>query len=425
MALVIQSLIFITLFYVLLKTIRFYIFSPIYAYVFFIVIVIVLTLPYYYFYEPKISLYKFDNVSTKDFLNTIKLYLISLNAFLVGALVYYFFSTKNTRVVLFTKPKIDLRINLELGKKFRTFCIGFVIFLIISFLFLYKETIFFREIYLPKIGYNALLSVHKVLSLIACILLAILNKTNGKSSKFLFLLLVILYLGTGSRMVFLFLVLYIVISFFNSRKTLLRRFWFVTQLLFSFFFFAYLIQLRSLEYHGIIPYLANIPVLGSGIIEKSIFNIYYTFIFGVFVTIQTINESVVDWYIIVVNLNPLPGSIAGWYDYAASRRLNRFAPYSLHGEVFSMGITFSIFFFTLIGIFFSFLEKKIKQRFISKSFFQGFILVVILYLHIFYSFEYNMRSSLRYIYYAFFYLFVLFLIRKIVLTIKRRYRVKT
>ncbi|MBT8273431.1 MAG: hypothetical protein KJO77_06475, partial [Bacteroidia bacterium] len=105
---------------------------------------------------------------------------------------------------------------------------------------------------------------------------------------------------------------------------------------------------------------------------------------------------------IYISLNPLPGGMIGWYKYAPDLRLNPFAPFTLHGQVFNMGITFTSLFFLILGLIFAHFERIIRNYLVANQRGISFVLVLLLSLFLFYSFEYYLRSAVRYIYYAYF-----------------------
>ncbi|WP_216066427.1 hypothetical protein [Pseudotamlana agarivorans] len=176
----------------------------------------------------------------------------------------------------------------------------------------------------------------------------------------------------------------------------------------TFLFLGVLMGFRGLEKHGIIPYVASLFSEQAGV-RDSFFNFYYSFIFGVFATIGTLKKAVPDWEVIFISLNPLPGSMVGWYDISEKMRLNIYAPFTLHGRVFVMGYFFTFMYFFITGLIFSFFDKCIRKSLKDKKRGLPFVLTILAVLHIIYAFEYNMRSSVRYIYYALFILFVTFI----------------
>jgi len=396
--------------YLLNKILKFFLLSPIYLYVGFSILSLISTIIYFYFYENKFSLYNLDFVTESAFLEIIKMYLLALLAFVFGIIVYYDLSISKIKK-LYNKPyTYSLFFKYEIPK-ITVLIVKVLFFLILILFFLtYGKGIFIREDYLPEVN-RPLVVIIKILSFIEIILLGITYHKHKLISSLYFFMLILLSLGTGSRSVFLFILLYFCILFISQGNTLINKMRFSINILLSFVFLAYLMQLRGLDSHGIIPYIKNISLSGENFIREFYFNIYYSLIFGVFVTLKTIQEAQPDWNIIFVSLNPLPGIWAGWYSYASDMRLNEFAPYSLHGRIFTMGTTFTLIYFFITGLIYSYMEKKIRVFISEGKRAIAFILVLLLILHIVYGFEYNLRSAFRYIYYAFFIIFVLYFLR--------------
>ncbi|WP_289043721.1 hypothetical protein [uncultured Olleya sp.] len=246
----------------------------------------------------------------------------------------------------------------------------------------------------------------KVLSLIFAFIVGVMHKVLRNRSKIYIVVLLILAIGIGSRIGFIFLILFVILSHNGKIKSLKNNLIFVFNVIFSLFFFAYLIQLRMQDEHGIIPYIAYVFDSFQEILNYFMFNLYYVIVFGVFVTARTISDDIVSWGSIYISLNPLPGSMAGWYDIFKDMRINKYCPYSSNGEVFSMGVFFTVIYYLFLGVIFGFFENKFRQFLINNKKLQAFVLLLILILHITYGFEYNLRSSVRYIYYGFFILLV-------------------
>jgi hypothetical protein len=74
--------------YILNKVLKYFLLSPVYIYVIFSFLCILLSVLYYYFFEDKFSLFELDNVTNKEFLETIKMYLVALISFIMGVIVY-------------------------------------------------------------------------------------------------------------------------------------------------------------------------------------------------------------------------------------------------------------------------------------------------------------------------------------------------
>jgi hypothetical protein len=398
--------------YLLHRVLDYFLLSPVYIYVIYGVLCIVLTVLYYYFFENKFSLFGVDIVSSLSFLAAIRMYITALISFILGVIIYYDQSSKKTKKLFNRSFSDKLFLNYKVSKIILYFAIAIFVMIVFLFLITYGKGIFIREDYIPNRN-KGLTIIIKILSFIETLILGCLYKKNKVISISLFLLFLLITLGTGSRTVFLFFILYTFLVFISNRNTLLNKVRFSIQILFSLVLLAYIMQLRQLPEHGVIPYLKSIGSSSQGFYRSFFFNIYYSFIYGVFVTIRTVEESQLDWNIIFININPLPGFLAGWYDHANNMRINMYAPYSLHGRVFRTGITFTIVYFFLAGLIFSYFEKAIRNLLTENKRIYSFVLTIILILHIVYAFEYNMRSAIRYFYYAFFIVFVVYIFKQV------------
>ncbi len=387
--------------YLLSRILKYFLLSPIYLYVIFSLLSIISTVLYFHFYDDKFSLYNLDEVTAKSFFFILKKYIMALCSFILGVIIYYDLSLKKTRK-LFNRSFTDsLFVAFQPPLKLMYFARGLFIIILLLFAVTYGTEIFLRQEYLPETN-RGLTVLIKIFSFIEVIILALLNRKYKIETNTYFFTLILISLGTGSRSVFLYFLVYFCILFVSRGNTITNKVKFSFNVFLSFVFLAYLMQLRMLDSHGVLPYIKSIASSGADFVENFYFNIYYSLIFGVYVTIGTFKDAIADWNIIFVSLNPLPGSIAGWYNYADDMRLNIYAPYSLHGRIFKMGNLFSFIYFFLTGIIFSFMEMKVRSFLNRKKRIFAFIIVLLLILHIVYGFEYNLRSAFRYIYYAFF-----------------------
>lgn len=398
--------------FLLSRVLRYFLLSPIYIYVLFSLATIFLSLGYFYYYEDKFSLFNLDYVPEKVFLETIKLYIIALIVFLSGVLIYYEASKKKIRI-LFNKSYTDsLFVKYKLNKSVTTIAISIFFLVIILYFLTYGKGLFIRKDYLPD-THRGLTILLKVFTFIEVILLGLIYSKNKTLSSILFILLITISISTGSRSVFLFYILYVCLVFISEGNNLFNKTRFLLHLLVGFVFLAFIMQLRKLDSHGLFPYIGSIGSSSTDFVRKIVFNIYYSFIYGVFVTIGTIKKSNLDWNIIFININPLPGSIVGWYDYAEKMRINFYAPYSLHGRVFKTGLVFTVIYFFITGLIFSYFEQRIRKMLNNNKRILAFLILMLLVLHIIYAFEYNMRAAIRYFYYAFFILLMGYLFRQL------------
>jgi len=391
--------------YLLNRILKYFVLSPIYLYVIFSLVSLILSVGYYYYFENKFSLFNLDNVSEDAFLSAIKMYIIALISFLAGVIVYYDLLIKEQKKQYNKSYTNSLFFKYKVPNKTTIVAKSLFFLIILLFFITYGKEIFLRSEYLPETN-RGLTIIIKILSFIEVIILGIIHRKHKLLSNTYFILLIIISLGTGSRSVFLFFLIYISLLFISQGNTLLNKVKFSFNIFLAFVFLAYIMQLRGLDSHGIIPYLESIASSKGEFIRSFLFNIYYSLIYGVFVTIKTIETSQLDWNIIFISINPLPGSIAGWYDYAEDMRINSYAPYSLHGRVFRTGTIFTIVYFFTTGFIFSYMEKKVRSLLNKDKRLLAFTIVLILILYIVYGFEYNMRAATRYIYYAFFIIFL-------------------
>jgi hypothetical protein len=403
------------------KTYKYFILSPIHIYLVFNYLIIVLTVLYYYFYDDKFSFYNVDKAINADFLNALKYYIVANIFFLIGSLFYYDLTKKESKILFNAKLDYTLFNKYVLPSRLLNISIMLVFIILICYVLTYGKGVFLRTEYIPEFDNKFLISIAKILSFPAVILLGLFYNTNKFKSGFNFFIIMLLTMSTGSRVTFLLLLIYLLVVFQSSGNTKKNKIRFFIQLVFSFMFMSYVLSLRKLPEHGLIPYLASIfEADNSGARNSIAFNTYYTFIFGFFVTIRTINEAAQDWHVILISLNPLPGSMVGWYNYAPDLRLNVYAPYTLHGQVFNMGMTFTCFFFLSLGLIFSYFEKIIRGLLVKNKRGISLVFVLLLSLFLFYSYEYHLRSAFRYIYYAYFVLVVYKTSNYVIKTLKKQ-----
>ncbi|MCH2033688.1 MAG: hypothetical protein MK202_09230 [Tenacibaculum sp.] len=403
------------LIFLLNRGLKYYLLSPVYIYILFSVLSLGLSTLYFYYYEPKISLFNLDKVSEGSFFSVIKMYLHALVAFLIGAVVYYDLSGKKNKLLfnknfteyLFIKYKSSSSLKLEIIAPIMVFSIIGMYFL------LYGNGIFIRDYYINEAS-RGLKIIIQLLSFITVIILGLLNEKSKLLSFSLFFLLITISIGTGSRNTFLYYIVYIVLLFLLGGNTFFNKSRLYVNLIFGFIFLSFLTGLRMLKSHGLIPYLSSITDEFNGETQNIAFNIYYSFIFGVYVTIGTLKKAVFDFGIVLTNLNPLPGRFTDWYKYADQMRLNIFAPFSLHGRVFKTGMIFTYIYFFFNGVIYMYFEKKIRYFLKDRKILLAILILIFLCLYIVFSFEYNMRSAVRMIYYAYFILLIRYLYLQVI-----------
>lgn len=403
------------LIFLLNRGLKYYLLSPVYIYILFSVLSLGLSTLYFYYYEPKISLFNLDKVSKASFFNVIKLYLHALIAFLIGTVIYYDLSSRKNKLIFNKNFSEYLFIRYKSNSSLKLHTIApILVFSIIGMYFLvYGKGIFIRDYYINEAS-RGLKIIIQLLSFVTVIVLGLLNEKNKILSFSLFFLLIIISIGTGSRNTFLYYIVYVVLLFLLGGNTFFNKTRLYVNLIFGFLFLSFLTGLRMLKSHGLIPYLSSITDEFNGETQNIAFNIYYSFIFGVYVTIGTLKKAVFDFGIVLTNLNPLPGRFTDWYQYADKMRLNIYAPFSLHGRVFKTGLLFTYIYFFFNGVVYMYFEKKIRFFLKNRKILLAILLLIFLCLYIVFSFEYNMRSAVRMIYYAYFIVLVRYLYLQVI-----------
>jgi hypothetical protein len=405
-------IVFLGMFKFLTKTLSFLIISPVYLFLLFNLLILIFSPLYFHFYDEKFSIARVDEISSVRFWFVLNHYILADILFILGFLIYHFISTPNIRKLY--RENFNKKLFGQIIKKSSSILpiAGILTFFILVFyMATYGSGLWFRDEYIPKPMNKALITIAKILSLVVAIGLAIASKTKKSVCNTLMFIIFLLTFSTGSRTTFLLLVIYFFFGYISSEYSLKNSLKFFAKMGFSFLILSYLMSFRSIETFGLKPYFNTILSGEANVVESFSFNIYYSFIFGVFATAKTMSLYTTDWHHMFVSLNPLPGGLVGWPEVAKELLITRFMPYTLHGQVFQGGFIFISLFFTLIGAFFGFFEKIIRKELISNKRNLALFLTLILLLFIVYSFEYHLRSAFRYIYYAFFLLLFVWIMR--------------
>lgn len=99
------------------------------------------------------------------------------------------------------------------------------------------------------------------------------------------------------------------------------------------------LHLRNLSLHGLIPYSAataeylTSPDYGTIVVASIAENVGFT----VPLLVHVANQDNITWDHIMIMINPMPGTVAGWDRIVASMRVHYYIPYSMLGEFASFG----------------------------------------------------------------------------------------
>jgi len=397
--------------YLVKRRTKFSLFSPLVLFYVFFLLSIIFSAAYHYWmpYSWKFNIANLDRITNAEFWMSIDVFVRMLIYFSVGALFYkYLFNVRKNRGF-----KFDIKIKLPPIKINYLVNTAWSLIILDVFLvyILYGKEIFIRDTY--AVDYNKPGLMLLEYSLLLLIFFgSILYKEKRGFSRAIAIFVTLLCIGFGSRMATIYLLVYyfiIFILYLNKKKKIL---YITFGLPFILLFFGYNISLRYCENHGLAPYF-YLPFSGSSeILKKTIFNIYYTIIFGVFATFKTLVKYPVNYDYLWTSLNPSPGFLTDWYVIFKKLRINHYAPFAGIGEVFSYP-NIAFFFYFFIGMFFAHSERIVHKLFLNKKIVIGFILFLLTSAFIPYSFEYNLRSSVRFIYYAMIFIYLQNLFSKI------------
>jgi hypothetical protein len=383
---------------------KFSVFSCVDFFVIFYTLVIILTILYHFFYPKylKINFYNFDLNNLTKFDINILIFIKWLVYFLIGHSVFKITNKKYQTIISkkiifnfkeFFKPEVAFKISTFL-----------IIISCILVLLDYGYGLIFRTQYIPyESSYFKL--IYNLLFLGASFLCGSYFKHNKFFYGFIISLILIFNLSIGTRLASINLVVIVFTYIINSNKVKIVQI--LTSTIFVVLFFGLNLSLRSEAYnHGLIPYFQIIFQKPEIILKYAIENLYYTFVFGFYATVETVKEyNEYQFNHLFISLNPLTGGLAKWYLIVDKMKLNIFAPFTGIG-ILSKHNYFFFIFTTFIGYFFSFIDNIIKENIINKKYIQPLILLLFCALFSILIFEYNLRNASRYLYYSLFIIFI-------------------
>lgn len=225
---------------------------------------------------------------------------------------------------------------------------------------------------------------------------------GARSHRFLVLLLALAYVtvtfGGGTRRLAL-IPLAFAVGYFASRVDLRSKLVLAGAGLLSLYLLQLPLQLRALPTHGIEPYLDYLPaVLADRLpVETTALNVLISFavIGATAFAVQPIPAG--DLW---VSLNPLPGTMSGWYDIAPAHRLNEYTPFAGLGELANAGWGVTIACCMVIGAVLAYLDAQVKQLIERGLQMAALAIVGLSGLFLLFFVQYNLRAAGRMLYYA-------------------------
>jgi len=216
---------------------------------------------------------------------------------------------------------------------------------------------------------------------------------------FLLLLFFVLYFALASRWFSFILVLFILGVLMYRPNSAKIKVLVVTSAAAAFLMLIVPLSLRALESHGLFPYIIALVdgnvTLDWGQLEKMTNNLLFSYSLTGHIAIY---EDIEIKYLLT-SINPMPGSLVGWYDAAEVLRINPYTPFNAPGELLSHGVIYAAIFYFILGFYFSSLDNKINQYLSKDKLLLSALFVGLAVLYTVSSLQYNLRSGVRLLYY--------------------------
>jgi len=158
------------------------------------------------------------------------------------------------------------------------------------------------------------------------------------------------------------------------------------------------IQLRRSEAHGLLPYSKHL--LDHGIdFSLLVYVLKYIFLFGYAAGTYAMVNFTPPVDSVYYAFNPLLGSMIGYNDISPSLRINEFCPFPGISELAMHSWTYVYLLFAMLAIYFNYIDRRYIQlkHFLSDAF--ASILLLITAVVSLYLVQYNLRTSIRFLYF--------------------------
>ncbi|MEJ2862503.1 hypothetical protein [Actinomycetospora flava] len=159
------------------------------------------------------------------------------------------------------------------------------------------------------------------------------------------------------------------------------------------------LYVRGIGAHGLLPYTAALP----GILEQNDIlggaadNLLISFPL-VGATAYQVAPLPLDYFFLQVN--PLPGSMIGWYDISDSLRINLYTPYAGAGELANYGWGVVVGFWFVVGAFLGTLDHRIGVLLDAGRRGVALVLTALPLVFTILMLQYNLRSGVRMLIYS-------------------------
>ena len=293
----------------------------------------------------------------------------------------------------------SFKITSSQNKFIGAFCLIPVFLMLIGFK---TDEFFYRENHLLNTNFPFLARLGSALSIVAVPVVAYWsNNQNRKFRYFAYgeiLVYTILFISTSSRSLVVIPISILIILLPKIRKIgkFVCLFCFPIVVYFSL---AIPLFLRSLGAKGLFPYLSalNSYRFSSVSFLEILQNFTVSFDLNGLTAFAQTKFPIGD---LLVELSPLPGDQAGWYEISSNHRFNLATPSPAIGEAANYGLVTLLFTFVGVGLMFSLLFRAALS--FSKTFTDvilSFLIVSASYFSIL-CLQYNLRSAMRIVYYS-------------------------
>jgi hypothetical protein len=262
-----------------------------------------------------------------------------------------------------------------------------------------------------------------ILGVIICGILVSTNRRLKLLPFFIFMLYLILFFSYASRIFGMLPVFYLVgqllFCFIVEKRNRSIKYKFLLVFVALPFLLQVPLTLRNLMPQGLIPFISFINMNGIQDIifsDEALTDFFANLFFSVPLTAYVIEHGKLQIDDLLLSLNPLLGSMIGWYDVYQKYRVSKYIPFNAPGELLNVNFFLAAIYYWLLGIYFSFLGSSIIKHIKKNQIIRSGLILTFAFSIIFIATQYNLRSVTRLIYYCIF----LQIISRLLLDIKWR-----
>ena len=161
---------------------------------------------------------------------------------------------------------------------------------------------------------------------------------------------------------------------------------------------------RGLPQHGLSPYLAY-SASNGGLLVHSILDpnqlrgFFLNVFYGLPLTAYVSNSPPLPFSYFLTSVNPLPGTGTNWYQISSLLRVNVYIPFSSLGELLNYGFWLALGLFFLFGNALAAVDRTIRRDLARQNYFLPIVYTGLTIVVILSATQYNLRSSMRVLYY--------------------------